>query len=360
MGEINPSDELIEKLIVTKPEEAKGETLIQLSSETKTLGPYKLSELLKEIESKDIKESTLKIKVIDEEIWKPLFDHPLIVGPQKLTLDKAEILKSDDAFLILSEGKRLGPFPKDEIIEKLRTKDILYTDYISFDHGFSWNHIYNIEEFYTGKNRDEEDLPPPPHKDALSKKITPKDKSELDTFINLLNTGKPSKPTHESSSSEDKPIMETPEKKNRFVLFLIIFGFAYLIYFTQSLFKKEDIARKKTTTKQRSTQKPFIKVESNSKKYGETPSRFNSKKINKTKEERASRFDKAQETRSNRDNDREPEDLVDPYDEIVKESERQAREAESLKEDVEVESVKDNSPKEEEEPEDKEDVDSNI
>ncbi|MFZ9001787.1 MAG: hypothetical protein ACO20H_10820 [Bacteriovoracaceae bacterium] len=345
MGENTPTDnELIEELTVTKIEETSGDTLVELNSNSQTLGPYKLEELLQIIDKKGVKESNLEIKSTNENLWHPLFKHPFIMNREAPKLVSTQEFTSNDTFLILSEGKRLGPLPKEEILEKLRTKEILYTDYISFDHGFTWSHIYNIEEFYSEQKRDEEDLPPPPDKKSFSKTIKPSDKSEFDTFISLLNTGKgQGQDGQESVTQADDPFLADKKSNKQFYTFiLIVIGFALLFYFTKSLLTEKSTKAKSRTTKQRSVKKPFIKVDSKSKKYGETPSRFDSKEINKAKNN-ATRFEKAQAIERNKDiNDRDTEDLVDPYDEIVKESEREAREQESLEDDNEDEKTKAN------------------
>ena len=80
------------------------------------------------------------------EEWMKVFDVPTFQRrkPQLAQLPKAEVTNQ---YHVLLKGQKIGPFPHQEIVEKLKTKELLYNDFVSTDKGFNWFKIFELPDF---------------------------------------------------------------------------------------------------------------------------------------------------------------------------------------------------------------------
>jgi hypothetical protein len=80
------------------------------------------------------------------EEWLKIFDIPIF---QRRKPQLAQIPKTDinNQYHILLKGQKLGPFPHQDIVEKLKTKELLYNDFVSTDKGYNWFKIFELPDF---------------------------------------------------------------------------------------------------------------------------------------------------------------------------------------------------------------------
>jgi hypothetical protein len=80
------------------------------------------------------------------EEWSKVFDIPVFQRrkPQLAQIPKTEV---NNQYHILFKGQKLGPFPHQDIVEKLKTKELLYNDFVSTDKGYNWFKIFELPDF---------------------------------------------------------------------------------------------------------------------------------------------------------------------------------------------------------------------
>lgn len=118
---------------------------------------------------------------------------------------------TNDVYL-LSRGQKTGPFPMQEIVEKVEAKDILFTDFISLDGGRQWLKVSDHDQFNRRSSSREETLPTMPQDALFAEDIetnSPKDNQEEDALIGLAYVGKHGDKTPDKILKDaDKSILE--------------------------------------------------------------------------------------------------------------------------------------------------------
>lgn len=56
-------------------------------------------------------------------------------------------INTTTTFFLLENGNKIGPFKEEEIIQKLKNKEIIYSDFISIDKGFNWLKVFELPQF---------------------------------------------------------------------------------------------------------------------------------------------------------------------------------------------------------------------
>lgn len=56
-------------------------------------------------------------------------------------------INTNATFYLLDNGHKIGPFSETEINEKLKSKELIYSDFISVDKGFNWLKVFELPQF---------------------------------------------------------------------------------------------------------------------------------------------------------------------------------------------------------------------
>ena len=113
----------------------------------KKMGPFWQEDLKDFVNDAGLHDSETKIKNIDEDQWISLHEHPLFQRRKPSLVGTSDINNPDNRYFLLSNGKKIGPFSNEELLSKIESLEILFTDYVSIDEGQSWGKIYEIEGF---------------------------------------------------------------------------------------------------------------------------------------------------------------------------------------------------------------------
>lgn len=233
--EMTISKEEIEKQNIS------AEDLIEINFGAQLLGPVKIGDLKSYLGKSKIGQSKAEIKSLAEKDWKPLFEHPVLQKrkPQLVSSDELKSENQED-FFVLKNGRKFGPFRFEQIEEKIKIQQILFTDLISVDGGENWAKIHEITSFDRRRKR-ESDLPPPPlekiFKDGTKRqkeKLKSGGKSgEAEAMAILAKFGVKKSddqgPENFEEENENKADLSFKKFVGLFILGLLIFGGFFLV-----------------------------------------------------------------------------------------------------------------------------------
>lgn len=108
------------------------------------------------------------IRNIDQIQWTAISLHPYFIK-KKPTLVSQDTLNQESQlnFYILKDGQKTGPYDKFELIKKLKSKDLLLTDMVSYNGGLNWVKLHQVEDFDRQIAKHVDVLPGAPSKDFL-------------------------------------------------------------------------------------------------------------------------------------------------------------------------------------------------
>lgn len=166
-------------------------------------GPFWNAELKDYLTKNNLVGTDLKIKNIDEHEWQNIFNHPYFQRRKPSLVSANSINKSTENFYVLNDGKKDGPYNKEQIEAMLSTHAILPTAFVSIDNGHSWGKLYEVEGF-DRRGISNTHLPSAPNGHIFTNSIYDADKalsmaqknsSEKDAIVGLayighLNEGK--------------------------------------------------------------------------------------------------------------------------------------------------------------------------
>ena len=147
------------------------EKIYEVSQEGQSLGLFygqDLKQYLQENEEVELTPESL-VRKYNEDEWQNLFDHPYFQRRKpQIVEEEPEALEGDEEFYLLDEGQKTGPYEKGQILTMLMRKEVLFTDMISMDKGYTWNKIFQIENFDRRFMGEEEHLPEIPTNKVFS------------------------------------------------------------------------------------------------------------------------------------------------------------------------------------------------
>ena len=198
--------------------------------EEKTIGPFWQEDLKDFVNDAGLHDSDTKIRNIDEDGWMLLHEHPLFQRRKPALVGTSDINNPDNRYFLLRNGKKVGPFSNEELLSKIESLEILFTDYVSIDEGQSWGKIYEIEGF---ERRDlkPSKLPQMPDKGVLNNSLkdatnaVQKSKDNDQSLVSLayighLNEGKKKFHIKEKTSAEKEQSDLTTKSSSKSILFI--------------------------------------------------------------------------------------------------------------------------------------------
>lgn len=122
--------------------------LLEVEFEGQVFGPIWRVHLKAHLDA--FKQLTHEIRIRDIEShmeWVQVTNHPYF---QKRTQTPAPAIPEDQVgnlFYLIQGGQKVGPFTKEQILEKIHAYQLVMTDPISVDMGQNWIKVYQISEF---------------------------------------------------------------------------------------------------------------------------------------------------------------------------------------------------------------------
>ena len=117
--------------------------IVKFGSDIK--GPFLLENLREYIQENEEVFTTAEASRLDPQEWMPLFSYPQFQRRSPRIVSAPE--ESEGPFWLFENGLKTGPFPKEEIVQRLETKSLIVTDSISSDDGKTWLKIFEIHGF---------------------------------------------------------------------------------------------------------------------------------------------------------------------------------------------------------------------
>lgn len=177
-------------------------------------GPYSTENLKQYLYSLEDKASEyVAANYSNKEEWKAVFSWEKLQRrkPQLVALATTNV---QEHFYLLDNGSKIGPFTQEDVLQKLNSKELIYSDFISLDKGVSWLKIFELPQFDRRSQNEGQPLPLSPNDDtfrqshvrglmAVENNQTNKDmllifatsaKKKLEAFISLNNQEEIKKP----------------------------------------------------------------------------------------------------------------------------------------------------------------------
>lgn len=99
------------------------------------------------------------VRNIDSDDWTKVFEHPIFQRRKPQVVAQNPIIDNDQQFFILQQGQKTGPYKKEELIQMLDDKDLLLTDMVSYNSGYTWMKLFQLENFDRRVLKESEQLP---------------------------------------------------------------------------------------------------------------------------------------------------------------------------------------------------------
>lgn len=135
------------------------EHIFEMFHEKKSLGFISLYDL-KEFQAAQYDFNDYQIRNVDAADIKSFYEHPFFQR-RKPQLVSAENFSEDEnhQYFLLIRGQKSGPYSKDEIKARVDKKEILVTELISSNAGFTWTKIYQMDGFDRRSLKENDELP---------------------------------------------------------------------------------------------------------------------------------------------------------------------------------------------------------
>ena len=229
---------LSEAVIVSQVEDR--DHIFEIKSDQSTLGYISLDELKAYIFEHEDEAINYFVRNIDSTEWKVLFEHPFFQR-RKPQIVSNETIKDDDdlAFYILQNGQKVGPFKKNELMDKVDSKEILLSNMASYNGGATWMKLFQIEGFNRRSLKESDQLPGKPSEKILSK-VSRETHGLTETtdaistlaYLGNIKRGKASE-RERMTFTQDETI--TPVKSNSIYKWLLVGSVIGIIYFLYSI-----------------------------------------------------------------------------------------------------------------------------
>jgi hypothetical protein len=144
--------------------------IFEIKDEEKILGFISLYDLKAYVFEHEEEAKNYAIKNIDQNEWKNIYEHPYFQRRKPQLVSINHLKDADDLeFFILHKGQKSGPFEKFELLEKVESREILLSDMVSFNGGYTWIKLYQVDGFERRSLRDSTQLPGMPSNEFLSR-----------------------------------------------------------------------------------------------------------------------------------------------------------------------------------------------
>lgn len=204
---LKESETSIDHFILSSEELAKGQIdrtdIFELMINEEVFGPFLNHELKEYISINNLYSDDVRIKNIDEEEWINSSLHPYFQRRRPSLVSSKTMADTNEKYFILNDGKKDGPFTKEQVNTMLDSHQILATHFVSVDNGQSWGKLFEIEGF-DRRVKTHDTLPFRPNSNIFTNSIYDADKAislaqaksaETDAIVGLayighLNEGK--------------------------------------------------------------------------------------------------------------------------------------------------------------------------
>lgn len=139
--------------LILSPERIQAESipakeLMEVEFEGGVFGPIWRVHLKAHIDAFKQLTQSLRVRDIDTQMeWVPLTLHPYFQKRTKEPMPSVPDSQVGNLFYLIQGGQKVGPFTKEQILEKINAYQLVMTDPISLDMGQSWIKVYQITEF---------------------------------------------------------------------------------------------------------------------------------------------------------------------------------------------------------------------
>ncbi len=146
------------------------EHIFEIKDSESSLGFISLYDLKAYVYEHEEEAKNYSVKNIDLPDWKNIYEHPFFQR-RKPQLISAENLKNagDEEFFILLKGQKAGPFEKYELMDMVDNKEILLSDMVSFNAGYTWIKLFQVDGFDRRTLKESSQLPGMPTSDFLQR-----------------------------------------------------------------------------------------------------------------------------------------------------------------------------------------------
>ena len=169
--ETNLKDIIVSKeTIITSVENR--DHIFEIKDEENTLGFISLYDLKAYVFEHEEEAKHYAIKNIDQDEWKNVYEHPYFQRRKPQLVSVNNLKDADDLeFFILHKGQKTGPFEKSELLEKVENREILLSDMVSYNGGYTWIKLYQVDGFERRSLRDSTQLPGLPSNEFLNRPV---------------------------------------------------------------------------------------------------------------------------------------------------------------------------------------------
>ena len=144
--------------------------IFEIKDEEKTLGFISLYDLKAYVFEHEDEAKNYYVKNIDGDEWKNIYEHPFFQRRKPQLVSTDSLKDADDLeFFILQKGQKVGPFEKYELLEKVENREILLSDMVTFNGGFTWLKLFQVDGFERRSLKENTQLPGMPSDDFLNR-----------------------------------------------------------------------------------------------------------------------------------------------------------------------------------------------
>lgn len=204
---LTEDESTLDQYILTQEQIEKGmyerSEIFELMNGDQILGPFLNQDLKEYMTIHNLFSQEIRVKNIDDEEWLQASTHPYFQRRRPSLVSTKNISELTEKFYILNEGKKEGPFTKEQVNTMLDAHQILATHFVSVDGGQSWGKLFEIEGF-DRRIKNHDSLPFRPNNTVFTNSIFDADKAislaqskaaETDAIVGLayighLNEGK--------------------------------------------------------------------------------------------------------------------------------------------------------------------------
>jgi hypothetical protein len=274
-------DIIVSEETITRSVEMR-DHIFEIKDADKSLGFISLYDLKAYVYEHDIEAQNYWVKNIDNNEWKNIYDHPFFQR-RKPQLVSTDTLKNVDdlEFYILQKGQKTGPFEKYELMDKVEKKEILLSDMVSFNAGYTWIKLFQVDGFDRRSLKDNDQLPGMPTNEFLNRPSdsisSSGDSTDAITSLAFLGNQKKGKTIERDREMIFKDEMEKGVRSisiYKYAFVISVIGIVYVIFNIKSNLDSPFIPKNQTTGEQVEMLKP-VEMPNN-----QNTNNFNNNQIN--------------------------------------------------------------------------------
>jgi hypothetical protein len=176
------------------------------------------------------------VRNIDSQDWTLVFEHPLFQRRKPQVIAEKPAIDNDQEFFILKQGQKTGPFKKEDLITMLDDKELLLTDMVSYNSGYTWMKLFQLENFERRVLKESEQLPGLPleainHNNEHVINLSPATEaiSSL-AYLSNVKRGKSIERDNIQNFQSDKVVKTTGMGMHKWLLIVSVIGTVYFLY----------------------------------------------------------------------------------------------------------------------------------